>query len=412
MTQAPPASGLSAATLDALLSTRGKDLPPPRIGDPRKSADLISFMSGFPDPASLPAQQVAEATARAMEKDGRWALQYGATMGYTGLVDALLDKLGRHQGIRAGRENVLITAGGSQAVALTLDLLVDPGDTVLMEEPTWMGFVYALNNLGAKSVGVPVDEHGTDVEALERELKRLTAEGVRPKLIYVIPNFQNPSGVSTTLARRKRIVELAHEYGTLILEDDAYYDLRYEGEWLPPIYTLDEGGQTLYLGTFSKIMGAGMRLGWLVAPPAIIGKLATLKIDGGTNVFGSHVAAEWVPRHLDDHIAKLREIYRRRRDLMLASLARHMPEGTTWTTPEGGFFIWVTFPEGVDTVKMLPQARERGVEFLPGRTCYAQDRGHRFLRLSYSFAEDEQIDDGIRIVGEIARGELLETGRA
>ncbi|MDP9368980.1 MAG: PLP-dependent aminotransferase family protein, partial [Chloroflexota bacterium] len=308
MAQAPAAT--SSAKLQALLSKRGKDLPGPRVGDPRKSAELISFFAGFPDPASLPAGDVAAATVRAMEKDGSWALQYGNSTGYQGLVDVLLAKLKRDQGINAGRENVLITAGGSQALALVLDALVDWGDTLITEAPTWMGAVRAFKNVGAQPVSIPVDEEGTDVEALERELVRLRDEGIRPKLIYVISNFQNPSGISTTRERRQRIAELAQEYDTLVLEDDAYYDLRYGGEFIPPIYTLDDSGSTMYLGTFSKIMGAGMRLGWLIAPPEIIQKLSVLKIDGGTNVFGSHVAAEWVPDHLDGHIERLKGIYR------------------------------------------------------------------------------------------------------
>ncbi len=408
MAQAPTAT--SPEKLQTLLSKRGKDLPGPRVGDPRKSAELISFYAGFPDPASLPAREVADATVRAMEKDGSWALQYGNSTGYQGLVDVLLAKLKRDQGIDARRENVLITAGGSQALALVLDAFVDWDDTIITEAPTWMGAVRAFKNVGAQPVSIPVDEQGTDVEALERELVRLQGEGIRPKLIYVISNFQNPSGISTTRERRERIAALAQEYGTLVLEDDAYYDLRYGGEFISPIYTLDDSGSTMYLGTFSKVMGAGMRLGWLIAPPEIIQKLAVLKIDGGTNVFGSHVAAEWVPDHLIAHVERLKGIYRHRRDLMLEALERHMPEGTTWTKPDGGFFIWVTFPDGVDTTRMLPQARERGVEFLPGSACYMNGEGGNALRLSFSFASDDQIDPGIRVIGEIAKGELLESG--
>jgi 2-aminoadipate transaminase len=400
----------SAKPFEGLLSKRGRDLPGPRFGDPRKSAELISFYAGFPDPASLPAGEVAAATVRALEKDGQWALQYGSPTGYSGLIDVLLEKLKRDQGIDARPENILITAGGSQVMQLVLDAFVDWGDTVISEAPTWMGAVRAFKNVGARVVSIPVDAGGTDVAALERELTRLHDEGVQPKLIYVISNFQNPSGISTSFERRKRIVELAQSYGTLILEDDAYFDLRYGGDQIPPIYTLDQSGSTLYLGTFSKIMGAGMRLGWVVAEPEIIGKLSVLKIDGGTNVFGSYVAAEWIPEHLEEHISQLRAIYAHRRDVMLAALEQHMPAGTSWTRPEGGFFIWVTFPEGVDTVRMLPQARERGVEFLPGQTCYMDDQGHNSMRLSYSFASDERIEPGIKIVAEIVRGELLELG--
>jgi 2-aminoadipate transaminase len=405
---APVSLPAAPASLDSLLSLRGQDLPSPRIGDPRKAANIISFVFGFPDPASLPAKSVGEATVRAMEKDGQWALQYGKATGDPGFVDVLLAKLKRDQGIEAGPGNVLVTAGGSQVVQLVLDLLVDPGDTIIVEAPTWMGFLYAVNNVHAKTVAIPLDEHGMDTDKLEQELSRLKSEGITPKFIYVISNFQNPSGISTTLDRRKRIVELAQEYGTLILEDDAYYDLRFRGERIPPIYTLDDSGSTMYLGTLSKIMGAGMRIGWMVAAEEIVTKLSVLKIDGCTNVFGSHVAAEWIPEHLDDHIEKLKGIYQHRRDVMLSSLERYMPAGTTWTDPDGGFFIWVTLPESIDVGRMLPQVRERGVDYLAGGTCYADGTGANQIRLSYSFTTDDQIEKGIEIIGEVANGELLE----
>jgi 2-aminoadipate transaminase len=399
----------SDAPITHLLSRRARDLPAPRMGDPRESAELISFFAGFPDPGSLPTEEIIAATTVVLRREGEWALQYGNGRGYPGLADAILAKLQRDQGITASRDQILITAGASQALGLVIDAVIDWGDTVITEAPTWSGAVRAFQTVGARAVSVPVDEEGTDTAALESRLAELREAGVTPKFIYVISNFQNPSGVSTTLARRERIVELAHEYETLILEDDAYADLRYEGENIPSLFTLDERGTTLSLGTLSKTLGAGMRLGWVLGNPALIGKLAVLKIDGGTNVFGSHVAAEWLPRHLAAHVAHLRSIYHRRRDLMLASLERHMPDGVTWTRPEGGFFIWVTLPEGVDTTRLLPQAKECGVEFLPGRSCYVDDRGANELRLSYSFARDDQIDEGIRIIAEIVRGEIMES---
>jgi 2-aminoadipate transaminase len=403
------ASPGTSSALGGLWSRRAIGLPEsPRLDNTDDVASRISFVYGFPDPGSLPATQVAAATDRALTKNGRWALQYGDTAGYRGLIDALLAKLRRDQRIEAGRENTIVTAGGSQALQLVLDALVDWGDTVVTEAPTWMGAIQAFKNVGARVVGVPVDDGGTDTAALARELDRLRDAGVQPKLIYLISNFQNPTGISTGVERRRRIVELAREHRTLILEDDAYFDLRYAGESLPPIYALDDGGSTLYLGTLSKTMGAGMRLGWLLAPAEFITRLTALKIDGGTNVFGAHVAAEWLPEHLETHVRELREVYRRRRDLMLLALERHMPAGSSWTRPEGGFFVWVTLPPGVDTTRMLPQACERGVEFLPGATCYPDDRGRDQLRLSFSFAADDQIDEGIRIIGEIAKGELLE----
>lgn len=396
--------------LETLISRKGKDLPGLRVGDPKKSAELISFAAGYPDRDSLPTAEIIDATKTALEAEGEWALQYGHGLGNRNLANLILDKLRRGVGIDASPDNILITAGASQAIALAIDLLVDWGDTVITEAPTWAGAVRAFENAGAKAIAVPIDDQGTDVEALERTLADLRAEGITPKFIYTIPTFQNPTGVSTTLERRKRIIELAHEYGTFIFEDDAYAGLRYGGEQLPTLYELDDRGTTLYFGTLSKTLGAGMRLGWVVAHPTLINKMAVLKVDGSTNVFGTYVAAAWIPEHLDEHIEELKGIYHQRRDLMLDKLAEHMPEGVSWTEPEGGFFIWVTLPEGIDTSQMAAQARERGVEYLPGRACFVDDTGKDTLRLSYSFARNSDIEEGVRILAEIIEGELAESG--
>jgi 2-aminoadipate transaminase len=403
-------STAQATPLESLISRKGRDLPGLRMGDPRKSAELISFSAGFPDRDSLPAATVIDATRAALEAEGEWALQYGHGLGNRALADLILAKLERDLGIAATPDQILITAGASQAIGLAIETLVDWGDTIITEAPTWMGAVRMFQNAGATAVSVPIDEHGTDVDALEVTLARLRTEGVTPKFIYTIPTFQNPTGVSTSLERRKRIVELAHEYGTFIFEDDAYAGLRYGGEKVPPIYALDDRGTTLYFGTLSKTLGAGMRLGWVVAHPALINRMAVLKVDGSTNVFGTYVAAAWIPEHLEEHIEELKDIYQHRRDLMLAELAERMPEGVTWTEPEGGFFIWMTLPEGVDTTTMATQARERGVEYLAGASCFVDGTGHNTLRLSFSFARDEEIREGIRILGEIIDGELAESG--
>jgi 2-aminoadipate transaminase len=398
--------------LDALLSQRARQVnPEPLLQGMDDAGKRISFVFGFPDPASLPASEVAEATTHALAERGRAALQYGDNAGYSGLIDVLREKLARDQGIEAGRENILVTAGGSQAIGLLLDALVDWGDTIVSEMPTWLGAVQAFHNVGANVISIPVDSEGTDIEALERELSRLREQGITPKFVYAISNFQNPTGVTMSLERRHRLLEVVRAAGTLLIEDDAYFDLRYDGENLPAIYTLDNSESVVYMGTLSKTMGPGMRLGWLVGPPALIARLTALKVDGGTNVFGAHVAAEWLPEKLLPHVDRLRTVYRRRRDLMLASLERHMPPGVTWTIPDGGFFIWVTFPEGIDTARMHPQVKELGAEYLPGPTCYADDSGPNQLRLSFSFAQDDEIDEGIRIIADVAKAELRELGR-
>ncbi|HEU5432751.1 MAG TPA: PLP-dependent aminotransferase family protein, partial [Thermomicrobiales bacterium] len=348
--------------LNALLSRRAAHLPARPILDGTEAVNRISFTFGFPDAASLPARQVADSTTRVLAAQGDRALQYGDHRGYAGLIDVLRRKLACDQGIDAARENVLVTAGSSQAIDLLLDAFVDWGDMVVSENPTFLGAVSAFRHAGATIVPTPIDDDGVDIAALERNLERLRSEGAAPKFIYVIPNFQNPAGVCLSLDRRHALLDLARRFGTIVIEDDAYFDLRYDGEHLPPLYALDGGERVVYMGTLSKTMGPGMRIGWLVGPPEIIDRLTVLKVDGGTNIFGSHVAADWLPRHLDAHVADLRQTYRRRRDAMLAALERAMPAGTRWSRPAGGFFIWVTFPAAVDVNRMLPQAQERGVD--------------------------------------------------
>jgi 2-aminoadipate transaminase len=396
--------------IDRLFSQRAQQVSSaPLLQGMDEAHRRISFVFGFPDPASLPADEVAAATTRALTERGRTALQYGDNAGYSGLIDALLAKLARDQGIVAKRENIIITAGGSQAIGLLLDALVDWGDPILSEAPTWLGAVGAFRNVGANVISIPVDDEGIDVGAVRRELARLRARGETPKFIYAITNFQNPTGITMSERRRRALLEASREAGTLLIEDDAYFDLRYEGDRVPSIYSLDDSGTVVYMGTLSKTMGPGMRLGWLVGPSELIGRLAALKVDGGTNVFGAHVAADWLPERLLPHVVRLREVYRRRRDIMLAALERHLPPGTTWTRPDGGFFIWVTLPEGIDTRRMRAQVRELGVDYLPGPECFFDGSGQNQLRLSFSFAEDERIETGIRIIGEVASAELRES---
>ena len=399
----------SPAGLDALLSRRARQVGSnPLLQGMDRVGQRISFIFGFPDPASLPAQEVAATTAHVLGERGRAALQYGDNAGYSGLIDALIAKLARDQGIQAERDNIIITAGGSQAIDLLLDALVDWGDTIISEMPTWLGAVQAFQNVGANIVSIPVDNQGIDVTVLADELDRLRDAGITPKFIYANANFQNPTGATMTLQRRQELLELARSAKTLLIEDDAYFDLRYDGEPLPTIYSLDREDTVVYMGTLSKTMGPGMRLGWIVGPPELIRRVSALKVDGGTNVFGSHVAADWLPERLLPHVQHLREVYRRRRDLMIDALERHLPPGSTWTVPEGGFFVWVTLPEEIDTTRMHVQVQELGVEYLPGPACFAEGTGANQLRLSFSFVEDHLIEPGIRVIGEVANGELRE----
>ncbi|MGN6759648.1 MAG: PLP-dependent aminotransferase family protein [Thermomicrobiales bacterium] len=393
----------TSVSLYDLLSERARQSQDNRGGG-RQRPGLISFSFGYPDPERLPLAGVAEAATRALSTHGQWPLQYGPTLGYEGLLDLLVEKLGRDQGIACTRENLILTAGGSQALGLLCDLFVNPGDTILSEAPTWLGAVRTFENTGAHVASIPVDESGTNVDALADTLAGLRQRGIAPKFFYIIPNFQNPTGVTTTLERRRRIVELAREYNFAILEDDAYHDLRFAGERLPTLYELDGGRQALYFGTFSKILAAGMRLGWIVAEPGLIARLGVLKTDGSTNPFAAHVAYEYCKDGaLEARIQELIAVYRHRRDLILGELSERMPEGVTWTHPDGGFFVWLTLPDSVDSVRLLDQARERGVDFHPGTVNFFDGSGHNHLRLSYSYASDADTVRGVRILAEVVQ---------
>jgi 2-aminoadipate transaminase len=395
---------VETSRLEPLFSDQAKALPAGAPGGFSGASDRINFTGGFPDPESLPAARIAAATARAMEKNGKWALQYGAAVGYTGLIDQLRTKLSRDNGVAAERENVLITAGASQAIDLVCSAMLNPGDVVLSEEPTWMGAVRIFKAHKATCVGVPVDNEGMRLDILETRLAEFKAQGIQPKLIYVIPTFQNPTGVTTPLHRRVRLLELAKEYNVAIMEDDAYFDLRFSGERIPMLITLDDAGLVIYTGTFSKIMAAGMRLGWIVGPAQLIEKAAKLKADGGTSPFASNVAAEYAASgELAEHIVDLVDIYRSRRDTMADALKAEMPEGVEWTEPNGGFFMWLTLPEGCDSVAMLPEARAHGVEFLPGTGCYFDGSGRSNIRLSFSFSDEDAIRRGVKILAGIIR---------
>ncbi len=399
--------------LESLFSDQAKALPasaPAGFSD--GNADRVSFTGGFPDPESLPAQRIAEATARSMEKNGKWALQYGSAVGYAGLIDQLCTKLARDNGVVVERENVLITAGASQAIDLVCSAMLNPGDIILSEEPTWQGAVRLFAAHRATCIGVPMDNEGMRMDALANRLAECKAQGVQPKFIYTIPTFQNPTGVTMPLDRRLRLLALAKEYNVAILEDDAYFDLRFSGERIPMLVTLDDAGLVMYTGTFSKIMAAGMRLGWCVGPATLIEKMAKLKADGGTSPFASHVAAEYAASgDLEQHVGDLIDIYRSRRDTMTAALQSEMPEGIEWSEPNGGFFLWLTLPAGYDSVDMQPEARAHGVDFLPGAGCYFDGSGRRNIRLSYSFADDDAIRRGVKILAGIIREYAPTTAR-
>ena len=380
---------------------------------------MISFAGGLPAPEVFPVERFEEACHKVLTEKASLALQYGATEGYEPLRQMIATNMDRY-GIKAKVENVLITSGSQQALDLIGKLFINAGDRVLVEAPTYLGALQAFNIYGAEYVSVPSDENGLCTDQLEEPLRS------GPKFMYVLPNFQNPAGTTLSEGRRQELVLLADRYGIPIVEDDPYGQLRYEGEHLPSLVVLDrenlrrdEGysiGNVIYLSTFSKTLAPGLRLGWIVAPPDVIGKLAQLKqgADLHTSTFTQFVAYE-VARDgfLDKHVKVIRQVYRERRDVMLQALQEFFPAEVTWTHPQGGLFLWVNLPKGLDIQAVFRSALEQNVAFVPGDSFYANDpqEGSRHMRLNFSNATPEQIREGIRRLAAAVKSHLTATTR-
>jgi 2-aminoadipate transaminase len=376
--------------------------------------EIISFGGGLPAPDVFPVERFEEACHKVLTEHGPQALQYGATEGYEPLREMIARNMARY-GILSRPENVLITSGSQQALDLIGKLLINSGDLVLVEAPTYLGALQAFNVYGAQYVSVPVDEDGLLTDQLEPCLRS------GPKFMYILPNFQNPAGVTLSASRRQQLIALADRYGIPIIEDDPYGQLRYEGEHLSPLVVLDRGnmrrdngftlGNVIYLSTFSKTLAPGIRLAWIVAPEDVISKLVQLKqaADLHTSTFSQYVAYE-VARDgfLDQHVKLIRRVYRERRDVMLAALAESFPPEVTWTHPKGGLFLWVTMPEGTDCQALFRSALAENVAFVPGESFYANDgaEGCRHMRLNFSYCQPDQIREGIRRLAVAVKAQL------
>jgi len=370
-------------------------------GDWRSIAteNAVSLSYGFPDPALFPGEQLTDAVAAVLQEGGE-ALQYG-TDSYADHLEDVVEQRERERGIPFGHNDVLLTNGATHAIDTVCRAFLEPGDVILVEEPTFMGALGVFWNFGIEVVGVPVDDEGLDVDALAATLEGRRERGEQsPKLLYTIPDFQNPTGTTLSQSRRERVLELATEHDFVVLEDGAYSDLRFDGEDVPPLAAIDDGGRVLRVGTFSKTIAPGIRLGWLTAPSRIHTAARTVAA-GGTNTFTRSIVGKYCAEgHLEDSLPELRRVYARKRDRMLDSLAAEMPDGTTWTDPDGGFFVWVELPDGVDADAMLEDAAEHGVTYLPGSLFYPGDGPGNTVRLSYSYVTDEEIAQGIEALAE------------
>jgi 2-aminoadipate transaminase len=364
--------------------------------------EVISFAGGLPAPEVFPVARFQEACQRVLSTQAFIALQYGPTEGYRPLRELIVAQMARY-GIIATVDNVLITSGSQQALDLIAKLLINRGDRILVESPTYLGALQAFDLMGAEYVTVPIDSAGLQTSEMEKALRS------GPKFMYILPNFQNPGGVTLSRSRRDELVLLSDKYGIPIIEDDPYGQLRYEGEHISPLVVLDRTnlqrdngyllGNVIYLSTFSKVMAPGLRLGWIVAPPDVISRLVQLKqsADLHTSTFNQMVAYE-VARDgfLEEHVKLIRRIYGERRDAMLEALHNYFPPEVSWTHPKGGLFLWVTLPTGIDTMKLLDTALRQDVAFVPGDPFYPGGDTGSHMRLNFSNAPPEQIREGIR----------------
>jgi 2-aminoadipate transaminase len=400
-----------AVNWENLWSERARGIVASDIRDAFKlteKEDVISFAGGFPSPEAFPRGELGQLGKDIIEDEGDVSLQYGPTEGYTELR-SLIAKQMREQGIEATADHILITSGSQQGLDLVSRVLLDPGDLVIVEQPGYIGGLGAINNYQGEKVGIPLDHEGLRVDVLAERLIRWQRQGRRPKMIYVVPNFQNPAGVTLSLERRRLLVSLAEEYGFVILEDNPYGELRFDVSPEPHMRSLDEGGNVIYFGSFSKVFVPGMRVGWITADCALIRKLAVAKqsADLCSNSFGQKLVFRWLKEGgYQEHLHELRSLYRTRRDAMLAAIREHFPKGVKYTVPQGGFFIWVQLPEGMDAKAMLPHAVAAGVGYVPGEGFHVDGTGKNTLRLAYSQASIADIETGIRRLGRVLEEEI------
>ena len=389
---------------EAKLATRTRRMKRSVIRELLKFAqipDIISFAGGLPAPEVFPVREFRESSSFVLEESPERALQYGTTEGFLPLRRYLADKVSKY-GVPAVPENILLTNGSQQALDLLGKIFLSPGDTVLTEAPTYLGALQAWNAYEPRFVTVPLDDEGMQVDKLEEVLQR---EPV--KFVYVLPNFHNPAGTTMPLARREKLVEIAARNNVFIVEDDPYGELRFEGEDIAPIISLHKEN-TIYLGTFSKTLAPGIRLGWVIAPEIVMDRLVQAKqgADLHTSTFVQMLAYDIASRGiLKRHVRLIRDVYCERRDVMLEAMEAHFPKNVSWTRPKGGLFLWVRCPEGIDTESLLRAALEEKVAFVPGFAFFPDGSGRNALRLNFSAMAPDKIRLGIERLGSVIQRE-------
>lgn len=363
----------------------------------------ISYAAGNPSPESFPIPQIKEIADDILANDPITALQYGVTEGYAPLRDLVKQRLKRVYNIGTPDDETIIVTGGQQGIELTCKVMCNEGDVVISENPSFIGALNSFRSLGAKLVGVPLKDDGMDIAALENALK----SNPKTKLIYTIPSFQNPAGITSTLENRKAVYELARKYDVLIIEDNPYGDLRFAGEDIPTYKSFDTDGRVVYCGSFSKILSAGIRVGTLTANKELVSKIVVAKQveDVHTNVFFQMVCAKYMSEYdLEGHIEKIRKLYMHKAGLMIAALEKYMPADVKFTRPDGGIFLWCSLPEGYSLDEFVKRCSDKNVFVVPG-TAFLPDESEvtRSFRLNYSMPSDEEIDRGIKLLAEVVQ---------
>ncbi len=397
-----------APNLEPLFSERAKLLKASDVRELLKYTQdptIISFGGGLPSPEAFPVEDLKVIFAELLHEDNTPALQYGPTPGDPLLKKALATLLAS-RGIAAHADNMVVTHGAQQALELFGRVFLNPHDIAMVTQPTYLGIFTAISVYEPNYHGVPTDKEGIIPDILEENLRALAMDGLRPKFLYVVPTFHNPTGVTMSLRRRRALVDIAAEFEIPIIEDDPYYDVRFEGDPMPPIASLDKEGWVMYLGSFSKVLAPGFRIGYAHGPADLIAKMSLAKqgVDLFTNGWGQRVAERYLSLGLmKKNLPKIRKLYRRKRDVMLKALEETWPENAEWTRPQGGLFLWTTVDPALDTKELLPRAAERHVVYVPGHGFYAGSPAVNHMRLNFSYPSDAQIRKGIGVLGEVLK---------
>lgn len=398
---------------DVLFSRRAKAMKASEIRELLKlvtASDVISFAGGLPNPDSFPVDEMEGICRATLEKYGKRAMQYGTTEGVKEFREAIAGRINKRYGLNLTEDNIVVTGGSQQGLDILGKIFIDPNDPIIVEMPSYLGALSAFKTYDPDFIGIPLDNNGMDVNMLEERLVDLEKRTSLPKFVYVVPTFQNPTGVTLSEKRRKKLLDLAHEYAFIIIEDSPYDELRYSGDDISSLFAMDPE-RVLSLGTFSKIFAPGIRLAWIAGHEDLIRKIVVAKqsTDLCTASFNQYVLTEYINQGLlDPHIEEIRVLYSRKRDVMLDALEEYMPDGVEWTRPDGGMFLWVTGPSFIDTSEMFSKAIQRRVAYVVGSAFFHDGSGRNSMRLNFSYPTDERIVEGVRRLAEVFKESIAE----